>query len=104
MRRHVLGATNRQVSVIGQGTWYIEQADRRGASAARRNDAFLVSKVLPQNASRRGTVAACEASLKRLKTNRLDCYLLHWRGGGALPGTMQGFRGFGGGGKNRPSG
>jgi len=45
----------------------------------RRDDVFLVSKVLPQNASRRGTVSACEASLARLQTDRLDCYLLHWR-------------------------
>lgn len=44
-----------------------------------RDNVFLVSKVLPQNASRRGTIAACEASLARLQTDRLDCYLLHWR-------------------------
>jgi diketogulonate reductase-like aldo/keto reductase len=44
-----------------------------------RDEVFLVSKVLPHNASRTGTVAACEASLARLKTDRLDCYLLHWR-------------------------
>jgi diketogulonate reductase-like aldo/keto reductase len=47
----------------------------------RRDEVFLVSKVLPQNATRRGTVAACEKSLKRLKTDRIDLYLLHWRGG-----------------------
>src|ERR1700741_4162867 len=46
----------------------------------RRDSVYLVSKVLPQNASRAGTVKACEASLKRLKTDRLDLYLLHWRG------------------------
>jgi diketogulonate reductase-like aldo/keto reductase len=46
---------------------------------ARRDEVFLVSKVLPQNASRKGTIAACEASLARLQTDRLDCYLLHWR-------------------------
>ena len=46
----------------------------------RRREVFLVSKVLPQNASRRGTIAACEASLRRLQTDRLDLYLLHWRG------------------------
>lgn len=45
----------------------------------RRDDVFLVSKVMPQNASRKGTIAACEASLTRLQTDRLDCYLLHWR-------------------------
>ncbi len=44
----------------------------------RRGEVFLVSKVLPSNASRKGTVAACERSLKRLRTDRLDCYLLHW--------------------------
>jgi diketogulonate reductase-like aldo/keto reductase len=49
------------------------------AVGQRRDEIFLVSKVLPQNASRTGTVAACEASLARLKTDRLDCYLLHWR-------------------------
>ena len=50
------------------------------AIAGRRDEVFLVSKVLPHNATRRGTVAACEKSLKRLKTDRLDLYLLHWRG------------------------
>jgi len=49
------------------------------AIAGRRDDVFLVSKVLPGNASRAGTIKACEQSLKRLKTDRLDCYLLHWR-------------------------
>lgn len=46
-----------------------------------REKVFLVSKVLPQNASRKGTVSACEGSLARLNTDRLDCYLLHWRAG-----------------------
>jgi len=50
------------------------------AIAGRRDEVFLVSKVLPQNASRKGTAAACERSLKRLKTDRIDLYLLHWRG------------------------
>ncbi len=50
------------------------------AIAGRRDEVFLVSQVLPENASRRGTVAACEASLRRLRTDRLDCYLLHWAG------------------------
>ena len=58
------------------------------AIAGRRDEVFLVSKVLPQNASRTGTVAACEASLKRLKTDRLDCYLLHWRGRHPLADTI----------------
>jgi diketogulonate reductase-like aldo/keto reductase len=52
---------------------------------------FLVSKVLPQNASRNGTVAACERSLARLKTDRLDCYLLHWRGNHPLDDTIRAF-------------
>src|SRR5450432_2072087 len=51
---------------------------------------FLVSKVLPQNASRQGTIAACERSLKRLATDRIDLYLLHWRGGPALAETLAG--------------
>jgi diketogulonate reductase-like aldo/keto reductase len=49
------------------------------AIAGRRDEVFLVSKVLPQNASRHGTLVACARSLKRLRTDRLDCYLLHWR-------------------------
>jgi diketogulonate reductase-like aldo/keto reductase len=49
------------------------------AVGSRRNEVFLVSKVLPGNASRQGTVAACEGSLRRLRTGHLDCYLLHWR-------------------------
>lgn len=61
------------------------------AIAGRRDEVFLVSKVLPNNASRRGTVAACEASLKRLRTDRLDCYLLHWRGGTPLDETFAAF-------------
>jgi diketogulonate reductase-like aldo/keto reductase len=56
-----------------------------------RDSVFLVSKVLPRNASRRAAIAACEASLKRLKTDRLDLYLLHWRGGTALTETLEGF-------------
>ena len=52
---------------------------------------FLVSKVLPQNASRSGTVAACEKSLARLRTDRLDCYLLHWRGQYPLADTIAAF-------------
>jgi diketogulonate reductase-like aldo/keto reductase len=56
-----------------------------------RDKVFLVSKVLPQNASRKGTVAACEASLKRLKTDRIDLYLLHWRGSHPLSDTVAAF-------------
>jgi diketogulonate reductase-like aldo/keto reductase len=61
------------------------------AITGRRDAAFLVSKVLPQNASRNGTIAACEASLARLKTDRLDCYLLHWRGEHPLEDTFAAF-------------
>jgi diketogulonate reductase-like aldo/keto reductase len=57
----------------------------------RRNEVFLVSKVLPQNATEVGTVAACERSLKRLKTDRIDLYLLHWRGSPPLAGTLKAF-------------
>jgi diketogulonate reductase-like aldo/keto reductase len=123
MEQRVFGPTKRNVPVVGQGTWYIERADkaralaalRRGldlgmthidtaemygsgaseevigeAIAGRRPDVFLVSKVLPNNASLSGTVAACEASLRRLKTDRLDCYLLHWRGQYPLEETVRG--------------
>jgi diketogulonate reductase-like aldo/keto reductase len=61
------------------------------AIAGRRDEVFLVSKVLPQNASATGTIAACERSLRRLKTDRLDCYLLHWRGRYELADTFAGF-------------
>ncbi len=61
------------------------------AIAGRRDDIYLVSKVYPHNASRRGAVAACERSLKRLKTDRLDLYLLHWRGSVPLAETVGAF-------------
>ena len=61
------------------------------AIAGRRDQVFLVSKVLPQNASHAGTVQACEASLRRLRTDRLDCYLLHWRGRYPLQETFAAF-------------
>lgn len=61
------------------------------AIAGRRDAVFLVSKVMPQNASRTGTIAACEASLARLGTDRLDCYLLHWRGRHRLEETIAAF-------------
>lgn len=57
----------------------------------RREEIFLVSKVYPHNASRKGVVAACERSLARLKTDRLDLYLLHWRGSVPLAETVEGF-------------
>ncbi|UEP27232.1 MULTISPECIES: aldo/keto reductase [unclassified Burkholderia] len=61
------------------------------ALAGLRDDVFLVSKVYPHHASRRGVVAACEASLQRLRTDHLDLYLLHWRGSVPLEETVEGF-------------
>jgi len=61
------------------------------AIAGRRDEVFLVSKVLPSNASRAGTLAACERSLARLRTDRLDCYLLHWPGSHPLEETFAAF-------------
>lgn len=122
MELRPFGPAQRDVPVIGQGTWYIDDAHRptavtalrRGldlgmthidtaemygdaeivvgeAVAGRRDEVFLVSKVLPSNASRAGTVAACERSLARLRTDRLDCYLLHWRGSYPLDETFAAF-------------
>jgi diketogulonate reductase-like aldo/keto reductase len=84
---------------IGLGMTHIDTAEMYGdaepvvaeAIAGRRDEVFLVSKVLPSNASRRGTIAACERSLARLKTDRLDCYLLHWRGQLPLAETVAAF-------------
>ncbi len=61
------------------------------ALAERRREVFLVSKVLPHHATRRGTVSSCEASLRRLKTDHLDMYLLHWRSTVPLDETLEGF-------------
>src|SRR5258708_35567572 len=61
------------------------------AIAGRRDEVFLVSKVLPQNATRAKTITACERSLARLKTGSFDCYLLHWRGSHPLEGTSEAF-------------
>ena len=122
MRQQKFGHGGPEVSVIGQGTWYLDLSDRKGAVAAlrrgidlgmthidtaemygdaelviadaiagKRDGLFLVSKVLPGNASRRGTITACERSLKRLKTDHLDCYLLHWRGSYPLEETVAAF-------------
>lgn len=122
MEHRPFGPLPSEVSVIGQGTWYIDDAHRptavdalrRGidsgmthidtaemygdaelvvgeAVAGRRDDVFLVSKVLPSNASRAGVVAACERTLERLRTDRLDSYLLHWRGSHPLDETVAGF-------------
>ena len=83
------------------GLTHIDTAEMYGAGAAervigkaiagRRDEIFLVSKVLPTNASRRGAIQACEKSLKRLGTERLDCYLLHWRGRYPLAETVAAF-------------
>ncbi|WP_445220747.1 aldo/keto reductase [Bradyrhizobium sp. Pa8] len=122
MNTKPFGKTGANVSVIGQGTWYLDHGDRKRAIAAlqrgldlgmthidtaemygdaelviadaiagRRDEVFLVSKVLPSNASRGGTITACERSLRRLKTDRLDCYLLHWRGSYPLEDTVAAF-------------
>jgi diketogulonate reductase-like aldo/keto reductase len=61
------------------------------ALAGRRDEAFIVSKVYPHNASRKGIAAACERSLRRLKTDRIDLYLLHWRGSVPFGETVAGF-------------
>jgi diketogulonate reductase-like aldo/keto reductase len=113
----------RDVAIVGQGTWQIDNDDRASAVAAlrrgldagmthidtaemygdaelvvaeaikgrKRDDLFIVSKVLPTNASRAGVARACERSLKRIGTDRLDCYLLHWRGSYPLEQTIAGF-------------
>ena len=87
---------------LDQGAKLIDTAEMYGdgrsetligaAIAGRRADVFLVSKVYPHNASRRGAVSACERSLRRLKTDYLDLYLLHWRGAVPLPETMAAFQ------------
>ena len=61
------------------------------AIAGRRDQAFLVSKVYPHNASRKGTIAACERSLRRMRTDHIDLYLLHWRGNIPFGETLEGF-------------
>ncbi|MDB5919353.1 MAG: oxidoreductase [Massilia sp.] len=86
---------------LDSGMTLIDTAEMYGDGAAedvlgeairgRRDDAFLVSKVLPHNASRRGTIEACEHSLRRLGTDRIDLYLLHWRGGVPLEQTLAAF-------------
>lgn len=84
---------------IDLGMTHIDTAEMYGdaeivvgeAIAGRREEVFLVSKVLPGNASRGGTKAACERSLSRLRTDRLDCYLLHWPGPYPLEETFAGF-------------
>jgi len=120
MRQRAFG--DREVGIIGQGTWRLDEDDRAEAVrtlragldagmshidtaemygeaeplvaeaiAGRRHEVFLVSKVLPDNATKAGTIAACERSLKRLGTDRLDGYLLHWRGRMPLEETFAAF-------------
>lgn len=86
---------------IDLGMFLIDTAEMYGNGAAekligeaiagRRDEVFLVSKVLPGNATRSGTVAACDRSLERLRTDQLDLYLLHWRGVVPLAETLEGF-------------
>jgi len=83
------------------GLSHIDTAEMYGSGASertigkaiegRRDEVFLVSKVLPGNASKHGTLAACDKSLARLRTDRLDCYLLHWRGNFPLEETIAAF-------------
>lgn len=61
------------------------------ALATRRDEAFLVTKVLPHHATLQGTIAACEGSLRRLGTDNIDLYLLHWQGTVPLPETLEAF-------------
>ena len=124
MQRRSWGSGGEQVPIIGQGTWRLDEAERKPAIealrrgldlgmthidtaemygsgeaerivgeaiAGRREQVFLVSKVLPENATRSGTRAACERSLRALGTDRLDGYLLHWRGEHPLEETLAGF-------------
>ncbi|MGW5650346.1 aldo/keto reductase [Streptomyces humi] len=86
---------------VDLGMTVVDTAEMYGHGAAeelvgeairgRREEVFLVSKVLPGHADRKGTVAACEGSLRRLGTERLDLYLLHWRGRWPLEETLAGF-------------
>jgi diketogulonate reductase-like aldo/keto reductase len=82
------------ISLIDTAEMYGEGAAERlvgEAIAGRRDEVFLVSKVLPENATQVGTVAACDRSMARLRTDQLDLYLLHWRGRVPLQETLEGF-------------
>lgn len=118
-----LGPLDREVPVVGQGTWHLDESNRRTAIATLRHgidlgmthvdtaemygdgivqeivgealrglrhQVFLVDKVLPDHATRQGTIAACERALARLQTDYIDCYLLHWRGSIPLAETFAG--------------
>ncbi len=97
-RREAIAAFRRGLDL---GLRHIDTAEMYGdgraealigeAIASRRDEVFLVSKVLPHNASRQGVRAACERSLRHLRTDRLDCYLLHWRGPHPLTETFAAF-------------
>jgi diketogulonate reductase-like aldo/keto reductase len=95
-RKAAIAALRRGIEL---GMTHIDTAEMYGdaeliiadAIAGQREELFLVSKVLPSNASRRGTITACERSLKRLNTDWLDCYLLHWRGSYPLEETVAAF-------------
>ncbi|MFC3229927.1 aldo/keto reductase [Marinibaculum pumilum] len=81
------------MTLIDTAEMYADGSAEQVVAAAidgRRDAVFLVSKVLPEHADRDGTIAACEGSLKRLRTDRLDLYLLHWRGGIPLEETLEG--------------
>ena len=88
-------------TAVDLGMTVIDTAEMYGSGAAeqlvaealadRRDEIFLVSKVLPQHATTRGTISACEGSLRRLKTGQLDLYLLHWRGSVPLEDTIEAF-------------
>jgi diketogulonate reductase-like aldo/keto reductase len=119
VERRAFGSTGRDVPVIGQGTWQLrdaraaehalraglalgmahidtaelyrgsEEVIRAALRGVPRSEVFLVSKVLPRNASYRGTLRACEQSLQRLGTDHLDVYLLHWWGSYPITETMR---------------
>ena len=83
------------MSLIDTAEMYAEGAAEMlvgDAITGRRDDVFLVTKVLPENATRRGTIEACERSLRRLKTDRIDLYLLHWREDIPLQQTVDAFQ------------
>src|ERR1700742_2744294 len=95
-RKRAVAALRRGIEL---GMTHIDTAEMYGeaelviadAIDGNRDELYLVSKVLPSNASKRGTITACERSLKRLKTDYLDCYLLHWRGSYELSETVAAF-------------
>ncbi|HLE96501.1 MAG TPA: aldo/keto reductase [Candidatus Thermoplasmatota archaeon] len=130
MPRRPFGRTGVDVPVLGLGTWQLRDKERAGEALrvgldlglthvdtaelytgseaaiapvlrGRRDEVFLVSKVLPQNASYDGTLRACDASLRRLGTDHLDAYLLHWRGRSKIDDTMRALETLVDGGKTR---